>query len=397
MKLLRALLIAFQICESAYAQKIGFSQISRDTVEVYSLTDKDRRRLSIESIPGDLILIDFWATWCSPCLESHENLKKYVNANPGKVSVVTISGDDPRRFFKHLQSSPNPFFNGLDSMQRLFKSYQITSIPTAVLLNRSDKSVRVIEGKVLSMPLLDTLISNLGSLPDSVSPMLGYEQVIKRFSPPDTLFNTVTRYPVIEKSGTFSFQDNAAPYLNRRITFVNFTPLTLYRYAHNVTYLKTVISDSAKVYDGPSERISLDVYVRDAVKDPDPLRSAISKYLKKAYPLLKVDRITKEFPYGFTLQLASKKSIERGDRWKEIRGPRFACKNTPVIEFVNYLEEQLKTPVVYSGNLSEKLSLDLDLDFSSEQSLVEQLQEAGLLLKKKEKLPVELLYFEVIN
>lgn len=147
----------------------------------------------------------------------------------------------------------------------------------------------------------------------------------------------------------------------------------------------------------PSERISLDVYVRDAVKDPDPLRSAISKYLKKAYPLLKVDRITKEFPYGFTLQLASKKSIERGDPWKEIRGPRFACKNTPVIEFVNYLEEQLKTPVVYSGNLSEKISLDLDLDFSSEQSLVEQLQEAGLLLKKKEKLPVELLYFEVIN
>ena len=58
----------------------------------------------IASHKGKVLLVDFWATWCSPCLEELPLLVKLEAKYRGKgLSVVTVSCDEPEETNKALE------------------------------------------------------------------------------------------------------------------------------------------------------------------------------------------------------------------------------------------------------------------------------------------------------
>jgi thiol-disulfide isomerase/thioredoxin len=63
----------------------------------------DRRRWR-----GRMLIIDFWATWCPPCIAALPRLKAMTAANPS-LHLVSISGDDrPSTVLRWLQRNPHP-------------------------------------------------------------------------------------------------------------------------------------------------------------------------------------------------------------------------------------------------------------------------------------------------
>ncbi len=63
-----------------------------DSLPDFVLDDLNGNSTSIESLTGKPLLLNFWATWCAPCLREIPMLKAYQEANPD-IQVVGIAID----------------------------------------------------------------------------------------------------------------------------------------------------------------------------------------------------------------------------------------------------------------------------------------------------------------
>lgn len=114
-----------------------------------SLIDDPYESVSSEDLIGKVVLVDFWATWCKPCLEELPNLKKnYARfANKG-FEILSISIDnEEERLVDYVERSPFPWkYNAYDSggfNSEIADVFQLIAIPKPILIDPSGQVVAV--------------------------------------------------------------------------------------------------------------------------------------------------------------------------------------------------------------------------------------------------------------
>ena len=102
--------------------------------------DADNNQISLKNYEGNLILLNFWATWCSPCKEempSLNNLQKKKDLNNLKIFPINIGKDNLEKslnFFENLNIKDLKIY--FDSPISLAKKLQLRGIPTSILINK---------------------------------------------------------------------------------------------------------------------------------------------------------------------------------------------------------------------------------------------------------------------
>ena len=102
--------------------------------------DADNNQISLKNYKGNLILLNFWATWCSPCKEempSLNNLQKKKDLNNLKIFPINIGKDNLEKslnFFENLNIKDLKIY--FDSPISLAKKLQLRGIPTSILINK---------------------------------------------------------------------------------------------------------------------------------------------------------------------------------------------------------------------------------------------------------------------
>ena len=73
--------------------------------------------VSLAQLRGQVVLLNFWATWCAPCLEEMPSLVELGQAVP-QVKIVAVATDgDPAAYNSYLRRHPLPFLTVLDAAQ----------------------------------------------------------------------------------------------------------------------------------------------------------------------------------------------------------------------------------------------------------------------------------------
>lgn len=69
----------------------------------FTVTTLDGQRISLDSLAGKVVLIDFWATWCGPCREALPHMRKIVEKFQGQPFVaLSVSLDDDQKQWKEF-------------------------------------------------------------------------------------------------------------------------------------------------------------------------------------------------------------------------------------------------------------------------------------------------------
>ena len=115
------------------------------------LFDSDEM-VSVEKYRGQVIVIDFWATWCPPCREQMPILERIANDRELADEVVVLSvntdpkTDDRGELVEAFLRDEEVSLATLMDTGQARRAYRITTIPTLVVVGPSGRVTHVSEG-----------------------------------------------------------------------------------------------------------------------------------------------------------------------------------------------------------------------------------------------------------
>ncbi|MDG1892056.1 MAG: TlpA disulfide reductase family protein [Verrucomicrobiota bacterium] len=106
----------------------------------------DGREIDLQKMKGKVVLIDFWATWCGPCVAELPNVKAaYERLHPKGFEILGISFDNTKgkltSFVKKQAMAWPQFFDGQGWQNQFGQRFGISSIPTMWLVNKKGELV----------------------------------------------------------------------------------------------------------------------------------------------------------------------------------------------------------------------------------------------------------------
>ena len=115
------------------------------------LDDKDNQ-LDLSEFQGNLILLNFWATWCAPCkkeMPSLDLLKNNENLDNIKIFPINVGQENVEKaskFFEDLKIKNLEIY--FDTPITLAKKFSLRGIPTSILINKKGEEFARIIGSI---------------------------------------------------------------------------------------------------------------------------------------------------------------------------------------------------------------------------------------------------------
>lgn len=102
----------------------------------FRLIDINKKEISSSKLKGKFILLDFWASWCLPCLQLTPQIQKLREEYPeNKLEIISISLDTNNESFLNALKKTNTSFLHVFGNQEIIKNYAVSSIPQYILIN----------------------------------------------------------------------------------------------------------------------------------------------------------------------------------------------------------------------------------------------------------------------
>ncbi|WP_192822648.1 TlpA disulfide reductase family protein [Rufibacter sp. LB8] len=117
-------------------------QMILEKAPYFTAVDLNGRIVTLASLKGKTVVLDFWATWCGPCLESLPGMQHAANKYKNDPSVVFLfvnsweHGDDKKKKISAFLAKNKYTFNVLmDTQNKVIEAFQVSGIPTKFILD----------------------------------------------------------------------------------------------------------------------------------------------------------------------------------------------------------------------------------------------------------------------
>lgn len=133
----------------------GSSEIERQMVTLPSVELKtiDGKSLKTTESRGKILIVNFWASWCGPCVEEVPSLAKLSEKMGDDLRILAISGDasveDIRVFLKSFPAFQRPGIDIVfDEGLKLSKMFDVVRLPESFIYDGEGRMARKISGSI---------------------------------------------------------------------------------------------------------------------------------------------------------------------------------------------------------------------------------------------------------
>ena len=110
------------------------------------LTDIQGQNLNLSALKNQIVLVNFWATSCSGCIQEMPELVKLQNkyaADNYKTIAVAMSYDTPEYIENYVKEKKLPFFITFDAEGKIAKSFgDVGLTPSTFLINKNGEIIK---------------------------------------------------------------------------------------------------------------------------------------------------------------------------------------------------------------------------------------------------------------
>lgn len=131
--------------EAAAAKKQAVGVAAPD----FTLNDLNGKPLSLSSLRGKYVVLDFWGTWCGWCIKGIPQMKEYYNKYKGKFEILSIDCNDTEEKWKAgVKKYELPWLNVYNPRgSKVLSDYAIQGFPTKIIIGPDGKIVKTVVGE----------------------------------------------------------------------------------------------------------------------------------------------------------------------------------------------------------------------------------------------------------
>ncbi len=139
-----ALLVAAAACLLLQSWVAGAGELkvwSGGRTPPLMLTGLDGRRHDLAAYRGQVVLVNFWATWCEPCRDEMPSIQRLKGRLAGKpFTVLAVNLDEPEsRIRNFLSKMPLDFPILVDQEKAATKTWKVRTLPASFIIGRDGR------------------------------------------------------------------------------------------------------------------------------------------------------------------------------------------------------------------------------------------------------------------
>jgi uncharacterized protein (TIGR03435 family) len=375
--------------ECTLAQTLKVGDALPNNLKALIVSNNKVKEESFENLNKDKVLaLEFWATWCSPCIASFPHLDSISKAFGSKMAVIAISNERIEKISSFANKKKFRFTYICDSSSALGNLFKVNVLPTTVLVNKKGIVAAITNPTSITTAMLDSVLngeilssrkSNQYSFGTSeLNVYLAKANTIESnyFSIEPEIPTITMRMERILKKGQFA---------NRRITFVNHSLLVAYSKAYSTSPTR-IINNSLSIDLRKSYMIDCIVKTGEESTLFEFLKESLNKEFQ-----LKAIKVKKEVE---VLALYKKDSTIQLDILNDTLSMQFisttedslSFKATTFNDLCKFLEGKAITESYFINKTGVNGKVNLTLSLKSSdiiENFNNQLEKFGLLFKKE--------------
>ncbi len=103
----------------------------------FSIVTMDGQRLTLESLRGKTVLLDFWGTWCPPCRAATPDLIRLAKKHAERSFIIVgVSSDENEKVVQdYVQKNRMPWPQFVDLRRQVHRAFNVSVFPTYVIID----------------------------------------------------------------------------------------------------------------------------------------------------------------------------------------------------------------------------------------------------------------------
>lgn len=394
-KIFNLLLVTFCMMNYSYATPIQVGTAIPDFT--VPLADQSGV-LDQAALQGKITIIEFWATWCGPCIGAMQHLDELRSQYPEELQVIAVSRESFDRVQGFMKQKNFDFTFAIDSADILNSYFPHRIIPHSVLIDQNGVVRAITEPTNIKSPIVQKLLYQGSINLPLKAENTDFDYAADYFKADTNTLRSFVVQPSIPGIGTFSKQPDRGPFLNRRISMHNYLIDGMYRMAYQTSSYRMVYEMDESLFDysnsdhkycldiivAPEEKTQLYPILIDKLAETFPLKTRLEKRMTEVAVLYRIDSIEVNLPEGEP----GTNMIARGDYFKD--------NNASFADLANYLESFGIVGMAVLDETGDPNIYQIDLHFSPEKkgSFQAALKEMGIGIKKAQRTIDVLILFE---